>query len=333
MLRVGMIGSGFMGDTHAAAYKNVENARLVAVVSRNAGSGQKLASEYGCSYYQDAEEMLKKEDIHMVDICVPTYLHQQYVELAAKYHKHVLCEKPFGLSYESCKRMKEVCEEACVKLMVAQVVRFKPEILKIRKLLEEGTLGKIHMVTSNRLAQAPDWTTWHQDPAKSGGGLYDMHVHNVDLWIGMFGPVERVYSVGWKSSTGCWNHVTTTLRFKNGVQAVDETSLEMTGAYPFTFSMRIVGDRGTVDYSVCESQDVDGTDTGRNAVILYEKEKPPVKLQPQGRPGYEAEMESFADAVLSDHPVAISPDESLYVMKVMEAIRQSLETGREVWVD
>lgn len=330
MYKIGLIGSGFIGVVHATAYRNIPNAELVAVADINEAAGKKIADEFSCKYYQQAEQMLQDEQIDVVDICLPTFLHEQYVALAAKYGKHVLCEKPFGLSHESCKRMVQCCEDAGVALMVAQAVRWVPEFVKAGELYRQGAFGNLHMVTSNRLSQPPAWTTWHKDPNKSGGGMYDLQVHNIDYLIGLFGEVEKVSAVGWKSETGCWNHVIATLMFKNGVTAVDEGSLEMIGDYPFSYGLRIVGDQATFNFQFTGGQNIENCDTATNTAIFYEKGQAPKPLGIEAKDPYELEIVAYLKAIEEKKPMPIPPAESLYVMKVVEAIKTSLEKGEPV---
>lgn len=333
MIKIGLIGSGYIGSVHAAAYERIPNAELVAVADINETAGRKIADAFSCHYYQQAEQMLIDEDIQVVDICLPTFLHEQYVTLAAKYRKHVLCEKPFGLSYESCQRMICCCNEAGVTLMVAQVARWLPEFVKARHLLDDNVFGNLHMVSSRRLSQSPAWTTWHNDPNKSGGGLYDLQVHNIDYLISLFGEVERVFAIGRKTETGCWNHVAVNLLFKNGVLAVDEGSLDMTGEYPFSVALRIVGDKAVFDYQFAGGQNIENCDTAYNSVILYEKNQVPVNVSVDEKDPYEQELLEYITAIANHAPVPISPSESLYVMKVVDAIKESLENRRPIAVE
>ena len=332
MFKIGLIGSGFMGVVHAGAYAKIPNAELVAVATLDEASGKKIAEEFSCKYYQDAEKMLQDEDIQVVDICLPTFLHESFVALAAKYKKHVLCEKPFGLSYESCCRMVKTCEDAGVKLMVAQVVRWVPEFAKAKELLDNGVFGDLHMVSSKRLSQPPAWTTWHKDPNKSGGGLYDLQVHNLDYLIALFGEVEQVSAIGWKSETGCWNHVVAQLTFKNGVVAKDEGSLDMPGDYPFSVALRIVGAKAAYDYQFAGGQNIENCDTATNSLILYEKDKLPRNVEVEANDPYEEEIAAYLAAIEKDAPVPVDPKESLYIMKVVEAIKTSLETGKTITI-
>ena len=124
MLNIAIVGTGYIGLCHAAAAVASEKVRLVAVAERNETAGKDAAEKYGCKWYADTEEMLQKEDIDIVDICLPTFLHEEYALLAARYKKHILCEKPVALSAEAFDRMTAAANKAGVKMMVAQVCRF-----------------------------------------------------------------------------------------------------------------------------------------------------------------------------------------------------------------
>ena len=129
MLQVAMIGGGYIGDCHIAAYNAIDPslARLSAIIDANPQAGQKAAEKAGCRYFATLEEALAQCDIDVVDICVPTFLHERFVLQAARAGKHVLCEKPVTLTLESFDRMHGACKENNVKFMTGQVVRFVPE--------------------------------------------------------------------------------------------------------------------------------------------------------------------------------------------------------------
>ena len=120
----------------------------------------------------------------------------------------------------------------------------------------------------SRLSSHPDWTVWHRDPEKSGGGLYDLHIHELDFLYSVFGPAETVYAIGDREENGCFNNVSTCLRFSSGVPAVAEGFMDMIGDFPFSASFRVNGERASVVY---ESRD--------GAMTLYKANKPGEELE------------------------------------------------------
>lgn len=94
----------------------------------------------------------------------------------------VMCEKPLALDAETARRLVADAADADVPFMVMQVVRFWPEYRALARLIRSGQLGRIKNVYMSRLSSHPDWTVWHRDPEKSGGGLYDLHIHELDFY-------------------------------------------------------------------------------------------------------------------------------------------------------
>lgn len=332
MVNVVIIGTGFIGNAHATACRNSKILNLIAICDLSEEAGKKAAEEFGCAYYKDAEEMLQKEDAGIVDICLPTFLHEKFVLLAAKYKKNVICEKPITLTLASMDRMIQAAKDANVLFMVAQVVRFWPEYVEIKKLYDQGKFGDIKMVYASRLAQHPNWTQWHKDPKNSGGGLFDLHLHDIDFLRYIFGEVKSVYAVGWKSGTGCWNHVTTSLKFKNGVRAVAEGAFDMTESYPFTMSLRIVGESRTADYKLIAGLNLEDVGSSTREAMLYETGSEPAKIPVDTSvDAYQAELEYFANCVDGGKSADEVPlYESRDVVRIVLAIQESLETGNVV---
>jgi len=332
MANVVIIGTGFIGNAHAAACRNSGILHLTAICDVNEEAGRKAAGENDCAYYSDAEEMLQKESADIVDICLPTFLHERFVLLAAKYRKNVICEKPITLTLDSMDRMIKAASDAGILFMVAQVVRFWPEYVEIKKLYDAGMFGDIKMVYASRLAQHPTWTQWHKDPKNSGGGLFDLHLHDIDYLRFIFGEVKNVYAVGWQSKTGCWNHVTTSLKFKNGVRAVAEGAFDMTEKYPFTMSLRIVGENRTADYKLIAGLNLEDVGSSTREAMLFETGGEPREIPVDTSvDAYQAELEYFAGCVAAGKPAEEVPlEESRDVVRIMLAIQESLETGEVV---
>jgi len=334
MQRVAIIGAGFIGGAHALACYNSVLIELVAICDVRADSAKELAQKYGCSHYSDAEAMLAEigDGIDIVDVCVPTFLHKQNVLLAAKHGKHIVCEKPVTMKLEDMDEILNAVKEAGVKFMAAQVLRFWPEYVEIKRMYDDYEFGGIKMVYANRLAEHPNWTDWHRDPEKSGGALFDLHYHDIDAVAWMFGPVERVYAVGWQSQTGCHNHVVSSLTFKNGVKAVVEGAIEMSEGYPFTMNMRVVGGLKTADFAMSAGYNIEDLASSCRDLIVYAEGAYPVKTYVEvSEDAYQTQLDYFAKCVGNNEPLTvITPEETREVLKIVLAIKESLETGRVV---
>lgn len=331
MLKSAIVGMGFIGNTHANAHMNVDNLELVAVVDMNEELGRKAAAKYSVKYYKDMQVMLQNEAVDIVDICVPTWLHEQCIELATRYKKHIICEKPITLNIESFDRIVDMVKKAGVRFMVAQVIRFWPEYARVTELYNTGVLGDVDMVYAGRLSEFPKWSTWHHIPEKSGGCLFDLSIHDLDYLRYLFGEVDCVYAVGHKSKTGCWDHVSSSITFKNGVNAIVEGTYEMFGGFPFTMSLRVHGSKSIVDYVLNAGHNLEDVDNARRQLYIYEQNNTPKKLCVEMYDAYQAEIRYFADCVANNKPNdKMSVESSRETLKLVLAVKDSLETGRKI---
>lgn len=211
MLKVAIIGFG--GIAHSGHIKNhlalEEEGRekLVAVCDirpecfeqeiqiNTGGTEVSLRSDVG--RYTDWKEMLDKEDVDVVDICVPTFLHREITVQVLKMGYHVLCEKPMAPTYEDCMEMCKTAEETGKKLMIGQCVRFGAGMQIIKKFIDEQTYGKVKSAVLRRLSAPPmwGWDNWYMDYKLSGGCIRDLHVHDIDYARYAFGDPKAVSCV------------------------------------------------------------------------------------------------------------------------------------------
>ena len=321
-----------MGRTHVTAYKAMPNAKVTAVCDLNEKQGKDLAEFAGCDWYNDCESMLNTVDIDVVDICLPTFLHEQYVLLAAGHKKHVICEKPVTLSLESLDRMIAATKEAGVQFAVGQVVRFWPEYVRAKEMAETGKLGTIKYARASRLSEHPAWSEWYRRAENSGGGLFDLHLHDIDYLCYLFGKVKQVYAVGHKNSVGCWNHVATSLIFENGMEATAEGILEMPSGFPFTTELNVVGDKKAYCYHMGAGANLENIAAASRSTTVYGDGKAEtLAIDPYD--AYQKELEDFIGHIEAGTPITvITPADVRHVLSVIVAIRKSLETQKTVTV-
>ena len=319
-LRTATIGPGTIGRTYAGALKLSDTVVLAAVCGRDTEKGRQMARDFCVPYYTDSDEMYEKENLDAVIVCTPTFTHEEIVERAFSHRVHVMCEKPFALRAETARRLSGQAERLGLRLMVMQVVRFWPEYAVLAEMIREHAFGAVTHVYLNRLSAHPDWAVWHRDPEKSGGGLFDLHIHDIDYLYSLFGRPESVCAVGARETSGCWNNVSTLLRFPGGVPAAAEGFMDMTGAFPFTTTVRINGTKASAEYS---------NHTGQ--ITFYEKGMPPRILDVPKYNPYQREVEYFAECVRMGTETALVTNEDVAaVLEIMEAIEKSLVTGEMV---
>lgn len=330
MLNIAVIGGGYIAQNHIEAIKKIEIANLAAVIDVNSDVGTSVAKKYGCRYFSNLQEADAAVPIDVVELCVPTFLHEKLCLEAAKAKHHVFCEKPVTFTLDSFDRMLAACRENGVHFMVGQVVRWWPEYIRFRKEITDGTIGDLRMIYEKRLCQHPQWSKWHTDPAKSGGGLYDLNIHDIDYLYSLFGKPKTVYATGWKSETGCWNHVITSLTWSDNIKAVVETSMSMTGNWPFSLELRATGSAGTLSYQLDAGVNInDGEQKSRmnwypaGSDAIY-----PVAVQQDDM--FEMELREFYESILEDREPAVRYEENRGVLEVILATKTSLEENRVV---
>jgi len=194
-VRVGLIGSGFIGDIHAAAFKMVLDAEVVAVASPTPGKAKAFARARGIpKAFEDYRDLLALKQVDMVTLGVPNYLHAEVAVAAAKAGKHVVCEKPLCRTLAEADAMIAACRRAGVLLMYAEELCFAPKYVRARQLVDEGALGKVFFVKQSEEHFGPHMP-WFWDVEKSGGGvLLDMGCHSIEYARWVFGK-PRVKSV------------------------------------------------------------------------------------------------------------------------------------------
>ncbi len=333
MLKVAILGAGFMGDTHGRAYQNIENADLVAVCDKDEYKGKGLAQKYNCEYYNDINLLLENCDCDILDICLPTFLHEESTILGAKYKKHIFCEKPVSLKMESLDNMLKAVKENKVFFMVGQVLRFWDEYVIAKKMYDRGELGELNYIFASRLSESPSWSEWYMRPENSGGGLFDLHLHDVDFLIWLLGRPAFVYATGKQNKLGSWNYVSTILSFENGTSAAVEGVIDMEKGYPFTMTLKLVGSKKTYDYFMEAGANIENIDEAISHAKVYDDGKIN-KLIVNGSDPHENELRHFINSVEKCVPSDVIPLEDLRLtLATMEAIKKSLETGEKVKVN
>ncbi len=180
-VKVGIIGSGFEADIHAASFQIMpEEAEVVAVASPTAGNAARLARQYNIPrVFTDYREMLKEDDIEMVTITAPNALHAQMTIDSARAGKHVVCEKPLCMTLEEADLMIDTCQKEGVLLMYAEELFFTPKYVKAKEMADQGAFGKVYMVKQAEKHFGPH-APWFWDVDQSGGGVFmDMGCHGI----------------------------------------------------------------------------------------------------------------------------------------------------------
>jgi len=337
MVKVGIVGLGFMGGTHAQSYALLPDAEVAAVVDQDAARRSDFAAKYGAAAYATTERMLKEAGVDAVDVCLPSNLHRRVVEKAAKAGKHVLCEKPMALSLREADAMIQTCQDAGVILMVGHVLRFWPEYVRVKEIVDSGRLGAIRWMSATRLSPPPDWSWegWLFQPKLSGGAVVDLQIHDLDTFAWLAGPPTTVSAAGRLSPAGAMDSVlTTSSGYADDVVAFAEASLAMPPNFPFTMALTVVCERGTIELNTrldppLSVYPVDGEP--EHPVVPdvtggAQSDEAVGNIQQLG--GYFAEVRYFVECVdQGREPKTVTPEDARLALAVALAARKSAERG------
>lgn len=191
MLKVALVGVGGISGAHIPAWESMEETELVALCDIRPEQMEKYPDK---RCYTDFDEMLQNEQIDILDICLPTYLHADFAVKAMEKGINVICEKPVSLKREDVARVYGTAQKNNVKFMIAQVLRFWPEYEIVKEIYEKKTYGKLLSGSMTRLGCYPKWSWdgWMMDEKRSGLVPFDLHIHDLDFMVYAFGKPKKV---------------------------------------------------------------------------------------------------------------------------------------------
>jgi predicted dehydrogenase len=233
MINIGIVGLGFMGYTHFTAAQRLRGGKVTAIATRDpkkrAGDWTSIQGNFGprgghvdlskIRAYADYRELLSDPEIHLVDVCLPTDLHEPVVTEAIAAGKHVLVEKPIAVDLKAADRMVKAAERAGVLLMVGHVLPFFPEFKFALETVQSGKHGKLLGAHFRRVICPPDWSSEMSDFRKLGGWGIDLHIHDNHFIALMCGRPTHVFARGLLTE-GFVNHVQSSYVFNGGIPAV-----------------------------------------------------------------------------------------------------------------
>jgi predicted dehydrogenase len=324
-MRIGILGSGFMGTTHARAYAKIPGVSIAAVSSRNLDRAEKLAKEVSARATIDDRSIIDDPSIEAISNTLPTHLHAETTITALKAGKHVLLEKPFALTAADCDNMIATAKETDRTLMVAHVLRFWGEYVSLVELVHSGKLGKPISAVAARLSQLPAWADWFLNPVWSGGAVLDLCVHDFDALNWLFGTPKSVYARGEELKPGLWNDIHALIDY-GGANGFVEGSEFMPQGYPFTAAMRVLCESGVVEF-MFRAGGVSVEMGGGASLMVHEAGKAyPLTAKPGD--AYDNQASYFVDCMRKGiKPTLGTPEQARIAVATANAARRSLENG------
>jgi len=339
-VRVGLVGLGMMGAGHFKCFRDIPGAEIVAVcdvdpkklagdwagTQGNIDTGGGTAADLSAiKRFDKFEELLADIDIDMVDLTLPTFLHAPLSIQALKAGKHVFCEKPMALTAALAQEMIATARAADRFLMIGHCLRFWPEYLAIKEMIDSGLYGPVRTAVFTRLSGTPkwSWTDWMRDPKRSGSASLDLHIHDVDTVLWYFGKPQAVSALGASDSPSGFNHIAAQYIYDDGPLVVAEGGWDFPDSYGFRMAAQIGFEAAVVDYDLKK--------TPALTVFTAEgAENPPVGTDN----AYRDELAYFVDCVATGTPPSrVTAQDAADAVALVEAEVESARTGRPVDLD
>lgn len=328
MLKIGLIGFGFMGKMHFDNYERLmkegESIQLISICDlqieelKNSSAEGNIATERDVyditSYklYDDIDTMLDNEELDMVDIAIPTYLHAEIACKVLARGYHVLCEKPVAGSSADGWKMVEAAKQADRKLMIGQCLRFWPAYEYLKEAVAENRFGEVVSGSFFRGSAMPKG--WYHDGSLSGGCLLDMHIHDTDIIQWVLGKPLKVSTVAKKVMPGSgYDNVSTNYIYADGKAINAQSDWRLEGDFGFEMTYRVNFEKANIVFK-------------DNIVKVNPNDSEGYVVELSEDSGYYREIKYFIHSILEGTEITIcSPESAVETLEIIEAEMRSAD--------
>jgi predicted dehydrogenase len=343
-IRVGIVGSRFAATLHAESYRRASEVVLAAVADPDREGRDDFARRYGIpAGYDDCRQMLEEENLDLVSVCVPNYLHKEIVLACAETGCPVVCEKPLATSVEDGRAMVDACESAGIRLFYAEDWFFAPALRRARQIVEEGGIGRLLYVRGKETHNGSHSIYAQRAEYCGGGAMIHLGVHPLGWVMGLAGePVVEVRAATTQGGQGNLRHHDYTgedwavamIEFAGGLRAVIEGNYVTVGGMDDV--VEIYGTDGVIKVDL----------TFGSPLCVYSREGYGYAVEKADfthgwtRPavdefeslGYVGEISEFLDCLRTDRPTpaGLRGRDGVAVLEVVFAIYESARSGKAV---
>lgn len=335
MIGIGIAGCGSVAEVHAEALQQVDGARLVTAFSRTLENARVFGDEYDVDSTDEWEEFIGHSGLDLVIICTPSGTHLDYGRMAAHAGKHVVVEKPIEITLGRAKSLISICEERGVELAVIYQNRFLSAVQKMKKTIDEGKIGKIHLADAYvKWYRSPDYYqgSWHGTLRYDGGGaLINQSIHTIDLLQWFMGDVDRIYG-----RIGSFVHpniegedtAVATLDFRSGAIGILEGATSIIPAQDRRIELH--GNQGSAylrgeEFALIRSPEDEESSVGEGGSSGAESPYSGFSSEP-----HQHQLGAIVQALREGSPPPVSGEESLKSLAIVRAIYLSAREGKPV---
>ena len=281
-MRIGILGTGNMGRMHAEIFKQISEVAISGICGRDAMKTIEFAKIIGTKPYTDCQELLTDKNIDIVDVCLPVSLHSEWVIRALEAGKDVICEIPLCYTGEEMEEMRLVAQKSGKRILVALYNRFQSQYKYIYEYIKSGKIGKPKAVFANR--RSPNYYA-------SKDIVVNLMLHDFDYIYWLLGKPRSVFCKGTAPSEGFEQHAVAVLEYDDVLVSLEGTTI-MPDTFPFSTSLRVIGETGAIDLNWYWS-----SNGPVNDVLLYPEAGEATKLKIPDYDPYFAECKYMLECI------------------------------------
>lgn len=307
-MRVGVIGAGAMGQNHIRTYQKIHGAELAGIADVDQKRLDVLSKDFGVPGFLDYNELLK-QDLDAVSVVVPTTMHKKVALDVISAGTNLLVEKPIADTVENAETIiKAACDEN-IKLMIGHIERFNPAVIKIKEIIESGSLGKVVSISTRRVGP-------YNPRIRDVGVILDIGVHDIDIISYLYDAhVSEVYAIASNKIHPFEDHASILLRYENDRAGVVETNW--------------LTPHKTRNFTVIGTEGVAYGDYMEQKVMIHDKEWVKEAKVEKKEPLLN-ELESFLKICANGHKPVVTGEDGMHALRVAKASIESYKCKKPI---
>jgi predicted dehydrogenase len=328
---VAVLGAGFMGGTHARAYAQLHGVEIAAIYARSAKRSVPLADEVESRWSDDLDSLLDDDSIDAIDICLPSLQHRKVAEKAIASGKHVLLEKPIALTHDDGAALVELAKSTEKAFMIAHVVRFWPEYVEIKRIIDSGAVGKPLSVFAARRQPFPAWSEQFTSGNVTGGAILDQMIHDYDIANWLLGTPTAVTARGVHNPrSNAIDQSQVFIEYNDGSAMIDG-GMMMPESYPFTATIEVLCERGALEYHFRAGGRSFEEGEPTSELMFFGNNGDPERVIVEQTDAFYNEVAYFVESVRTGTPTTrATPADALVALDVALAAQRSVDSSERI---
>jgi myo-inositol 2-dehydrogenase / D-chiro-inositol 1-dehydrogenase len=320
-VRIGIIGTGYIGNVHGRIYSGIEEAEVSALYDIVPEKAQKTAGVIGGKVCETREELF--ENCDAVLVCTPNRTHIEIATDAVRHEKHIFCEKPFAIGLDEAERLLETSGSGARVFQVGHNRRYAPVYVKLKELLDEDRAHSAHIKMNRGELVNPVWTG---DTDVTGGFLYETTIHLFDMCRFQFGEIEELVAFGSQHEYPEPDEFSILFKFKNGFHCTFASSSDASWHFPFERIEVFCHHRTILTQEMEHLIDSRGIDANFETYSWAMSEK-------EERWGYVQEDRAFIESILTQKEPPVTAFDGYKSVELVESVYRAIETGEKIRYD